>query len=139
MGNLNFNFGSKAQQATSAGSTVAKNDRPKADLWINIGYHISYEKDGETVTKFVSLPVGIPLDTIEALPVKGSNEEWKALQAARNNLMDQLIGAGKELKPGEEMDIGELTIQLRRVNEEGEVISPEANPLAKVLSFGKKA
>lgn len=137
MGNLNFNFGSKAQQATSAPAT--KTDRPKADLWINIGYHITYEKDGEQVTKFVSLPVGIPLDTIEALPVKGSNEEWKALQAARNNLMEQLIGAGKELKPGEEMDIGELTIQLRRVNEEGETISPEANPLAKVLSFGKKA
>jgi hypothetical protein len=138
MGNLNFNFGSKNQ--TTAAPTTAKADRPKADLWVNIGFPITYEDTkGETQTKFVSLPVGIPLDTIEALPVKGSSEEFRALQAARNDLLEQLIEAGKALQPGEELVIDELQIQLRRVNEDAVPIKAEDNPLAKKFSFGKKS
>ncbi len=86
-----------------------REDLPKAKLWLNIGYEVN--------GKFINLPVGIPVDTMEPLPVRGQNEEWVKIQTARNGLLKALIEAGSHLQPGEEKDVN-LTIRLRRTSEE---------------------
>lgn len=102
----------------------AANDRPSAKVWINVGY----EANG----KFINLPVGIPVDTMEALPVRGQNEDWVKVQSARNALLDAVQKAGAELAPGAEVTLN-LQLRLRKSNDE-QVIQPENNEYALTAS-----
>ena len=85
--------------------------RPEAKVWLNFGY----EANG----RFVNLPLGLPIDTMEPIKVNGS-AEWAQFQTARNNLLKALQGAGDKLQPGEEQEV-RMTIKIRRVNEHTEV------------------
>lgn len=97
-------------------AAVEAADKPApAMFWLNIGYHVEDPATGEQ--KFVSLPLGIPLDQCTPVKTNSSNADWAAFQAARNDLLEQLIEAGSELKSGEAIGIN-LEVQLRRVNEE---------------------
>ena len=99
-------------------------DRPAAKLWLNVGY----DANG----RFVNLPVGIPVDTMELLPIRGQNEEWAQFQSARNGLLKAIQEAGDNLEPGAEVEV-KLVVKLRKVNEELEV-SKEDNPFAANLT-----
>lgn len=133
--NFERTFGSKNNNVQGNGST--KDDRPKAQFWANIGYEIT---DGDGNIRFISTPVGIPLDTQEKLKTNSSNREFAAFQGARNNLLDQLIELASTFEPGEERIVCQdentgLAIQLRRVNEEAEAIPTDANPYTRKLSL----
>ena len=123
---------------TTFGSTAAKSndkkDLPKANFWLNIGYPVQIDTDHGVEERFVYLPMGIPVDTQELLPTNSRNSEWAAFQAARNNLLEQIIEAGKNLEPGEEVMLN-LSIQLRRVNDEAPAASTENNPFVRNFSL----
>lgn len=85
-------------------------DLPKAKTWLNIGYTIN--------GRFVNLPLGMPLDTMQPAAATGQNSDWVSFQTARNNLLQRLQNIGDNLQPGEEVDVPVLTIKIRRVNEE---------------------
>ncbi|ESX17539.1 hypothetical protein X766_16010 [Mesorhizobium sp. LSJC255A00] len=103
-----------------AGLTSVTNDRPKAKLWLNTGYVIAGSD------KFINLPVGLPIDTMEPAPVGGQNEDWLKQRQAQNEFLKSLQAAGADMAPGEERDIIRqdmgngitLVVRLRRVNEE---------------------
>ena len=119
----------------AAKETTAKADKPKAEFWINIGYHVEVQTSEGKENRFVSLPMGIPVDTQEELPTNQRSVEFAALQSARNNLLGQIMAAAKDLKPGEERNLN-LEIQLRRVNEEVGSMDPTAeNPFVQVLKL----
>lgn len=124
--------GSSARAATQA------DDRPKAELWLNIGYEVTVPMvvDGKNVdeTRFVSLPTGIPLDTMDKVSARTSNDTFAAFQTARNDLLDQIMKAAEELAPGEEKLLN-LQIQLRRVNGERAEIASEENPFVQQLQL----
>lgn len=129
------------QAAFGSKKTADKEDKPKTQLWLNIGY-IAQVKDaesGENIDKFVSLPVGLPVDTQERLKTNSSNEVWGMFQSARNDLLDQLIELGKTLKPGEEkiLSMGDngLGIQMRRILDEQPAVKPDQNAFGKKLAF----
>lgn len=126
---FSFNPGKNNSNAAAA----AGQDKPKSQFWLNIGFVAEGEAEGEKDT-FVSLPVGIPLDTQEKLKTNSSNAEFAQLQAARNDLMDQLMEYAKNLKPGEDVVIG-LQVQLRRVKEEQKVSVGNDNKFARKLAF----
>lgn len=134
---LNFEHTFGKPQANNS----SKDDRPKAQFWLNIGYPVTV-KNGEGVEeqRFVSLPTGIPLDTQEPLATNSRNAEFAAFQAARNNLHDQFMAVAAKLQPGEEKIIGlgdsGLALQIRRVNEESAPVSNGNNPFVAALSFG---
>lgn len=88
-------------------SSTAVAERPKTQVWLNIGY----EQNG----KFINLPVGIPLDTTEPLAVSGQNEEWVKFQTARNGFLEFLQKYGAKMEPGAEEAISGLTIKIKRV------------------------
>ena len=123
MGILDFEATAKTNNSRSAGRQ-AQADRPAAKLWLNVGY----DANG----RFVNLPVGIPVDTMETLPIRGQNEEWAQFQSARNDLLKAIQEAGDGLEPGAEVEV-KLVVKLRKVNEEIEV-SKEDNPFAANLS-----
>lgn len=117
-----------------ASKNTSKEDKPKANFWLNIGL----EKDVNGEKIFLALPVGIPLDTQERLKETSSNKEFAQLQAARNHLLEQLIKfSGKELKPGEDTLI-DLQVQIRRVRDHEDVSTGSDNPYAIQLDLETK-
>lgn len=116
---LNFNSAPAAGQRTPfAGMTgVNQGDRPKAMIWLNLGYEIN--------GKFVNLPIGIPVDTMEPAEARGQNVDWVKFQTSRNELLKALQGIGATLAPGEETVVPNLVIKLRRVNGELDVTKEE--------------
>ena len=122
-------FGQLGQTTTAK----TKEDRPQAKVWLNIGYEVDVKvDDGQGGTKndvnFVSLPVGIPADTMEAKPLpKGKNQQLRNLVAAQNNLLGLVKAAAEKLQPGES-GIIPLKIQLRRVEDEAAPANTADNP-----------
>lgn len=109
--------------------------KPKAEFWLNLGY-VTNVKDEETgENRFVSLPMGIPLDTQEHLDTSKGKPEFKAFQHARNELCKDLMQSviDRDLKPGESFviplqgDTG-LAIQIRRVSEQVPYDETAENP-----------
>jgi hypothetical protein len=127
MGILDFTIPTNKPAANASNQ---RNDRPKAKLWLNIGY----ESNG----KFVNLPVGLPIDTMEGVKATGQNEDWIKFQSARNGLMEALQKFGSQLTPGQEVDVPNLIIRLRSVNEET-VVDAATNEYAIDLSAMFKA
>lgn len=114
---------------TNANNNTRRNsgnsDKPAAKLWLNIGYMAN--------GRFVNLPVGIPIDTMEPVKVTGQNEDWVQFQNAKNELLKAVQAMGDQLAPGAEIGVPNLTINLRRVNEAVEVVQSE-NPYSVDLS-----
>lgn len=102
-------------------ATASTDERAKAQFWLNVGY-VSNVKDEDGTYRFVSLAQGIPLDSIESLPVNSRNQSFAMFRQAQNELRDDLLTEAKQLKPGEDMifEAGPsgLTFQLRRVQDE---------------------
>lgn len=97
--------------------TQPQQDRPKAQVWLNVGttVQIPNPETGEVEDVFVALPVGIPLDTMDAMETKGSNKDWANLVQAKNWLLDQLQKVGDNIEAGDGEVIDGLQIQLKRV------------------------
>lgn len=100
---------------TESGSSSSKPNRKPAQLWVNVGVTVpGMGEDGGSV--FVSLPVGIPLDDLKPLEVKGGNPRWVALQQAKNGLLALIQQQAANLQPGERKAMPHLTIELSRAN-----------------------
>ena len=96
--------------------TAAAKDLPKSQFWMNVGFTAEgASAEGEDV--FVSLPYGLPLDSMEHVNTKSKNADYTALQQARNGLLDQVKEAAATLQPGESMTV-QLEVQIRRIEEE---------------------
>lgn len=134
--NFSETFKMPTQTATNNGSNQGQQDKPKAQYWLNIGYEVDFtDAQGEDQHRFVSLPMGIPMDTTGKVAVNSSNESFAAFQSARNNLLEQLIAkAEAELAPGEETTVN-LTVKLRRVKDDAEPINNNVNPFIRTLDL----
>lgn len=102
----------------------AAKDLPKSQFWMNVGFTAEGAgTDGEDM--FVSLPYGLPLDSMEHVNTKSKNADYTQLQQARNSLLDQVKEAAATLQPGESMTV-QLEVQIRRIEEEvGETVSSD--------------
>lgn len=110
----------------------------KAQFWLNIGYGVEVdvrddEGNVETEQRFVSLPMGIPLDTMEHLKMT-KNTEFNQLQSARNDLLDQILAAAEKLQPGESKTL-RLDVEVRRVQGEMPAVEAKDNPFALKLEL----
>lgn len=128
--------------ATTPGETETKAPRPKAQFWVNIGYPIEVQDAaGQVERKFVSTPMGMPLDTQEKIAITGKNVNYIAFCTARNTLLDDLIEQAGPLEPGQEVEfpIGNtgLFLQFRRVDVAGAapVIDAANNPFIKKMNL----
>lgn len=118
-----------------AAKPVANGDKPKAQFWLNLGYAVTIQGEHGPEDRFVSLASGIPLDGQEVLPTTSRNVAFAQLNAARNDLHDQLMELAAQLAPGEDR-IVQLEVQLRRVNEDVAVsVAPEQNQFARKLTL----
>ena len=134
---INFNrpFGSNTNNggnvAGAAGTTPAAKPKVKAMLWLNAGYTTTVVVDGVQEERFVNLPMGMPVDTMELLPTNSRNAEFAQFRMAQNDLLNQIMELGKSLAPGEAKTIN-LELQLRRVNEDVAPVPSDENPFARI-------
>lgn len=130
---IEFNRTGGASQSNSTNGN-GRSDLPRAQLWMNIGYSVTTGEGEDAQTRFVSLPMGIPLDTMKDITITSRNEEFARFQAHQNKLLSSVQAKAAALKPGEECIIGDtggLQIQLRRVNDAPSAPSLSAeDPLA---------
>lgn len=132
---FNKTFGAAAQQETKGQTNngSSSQNRPVANFWLNIGYVAEGAgDDGED--RFVSLPVGIPVDTMEPVSVNSRSDSYREFQSARNDLYEQVMAVAKNLKPGEDKILN-LQIQLRRIGEERGPVAAEQNRYARNLEL----
>ena len=131
---INFNrpFGSNtANAAGTLNAAPAAPAKPKATLWLNAGYTTTVVVDGVQEERFVNLPMGMPVDTMELLPTNSRNAEFAQFRMAQNDLLNQIVELGKSLAPGEAKTIN-LELQLRRVNEDVAPVPNGENPFARI-------
>jgi hypothetical protein len=131
-------FGNKSTTNKVTNIESAK-DRPKAQVWINVGYMVNVPVEGGgTETQFVALPVGIPVDTMERHATNSQNDAFRARQQAGNDLLDKILARAAQLKPGEDViygEVGGLQIQVRRVKDDALPIPADQNPFITTLSL----
>ena len=112
--------------------------RSKAQIWMNLGYEIQVPAtDGTMETRFINLPMGLPLDTMEEVATTSSNEVFAAMQIAKNDLLKQLLAAAADLPPGGERIVN-LQVQMRRVNDAAanvQLTDPAVNPFLRKIEL----
>lgn len=99
---------SLAQQVINTRNTKVA-DKAKANYWLNIGYTT---EDAEGNEVFISLPMGLALDTMQ---VSKSNP----YPEASIDLLNQILELGEQLDSGESLSIpsNNLVLKLQRVND----------------------
>ena len=112
--------------------------RPKAQIWMNLGYEIQVPAtDGTMETRFINLPMGLPLDTMEEVATTSTNEVFAAMQIAKNDLLKQLLAAAADLPAGGERIVN-LQVQMRRVNDAAanvQLTDPAVNPFLRKIAL----
>lgn len=94
-------------------SASSSNEPQEAFVWLNVGFTTP---DGE----FVTLPFGIPLDTMQEAKVRGTDPHWRSLMQAKNSLLQQLISMADRVQPGESKILKGLQVQLYKKAEADE-------------------
>lgn len=126
-----------SNNAASAAET--REQKPKAMLWLNVGYMAVDNAGNET---FIGLPMGIPLDTQDPVELRGSNEEYLHLQRAKNQLLEDLKSFVGGFDPASDSVLDGLVVQARRGTAPAEKDEPGSNPYMKSLKslgFASKA
>ena len=113
----------------------AKDEQPKSEFWLNVGYSVDTKnEEGHDETVFISLPMGIALDSMKPVKTNSSNKRFTKIQQARNSLAEQIMEFCKTLQPGETGNLN-LQIQVRRIAEEQSSTAGDDNEFACKLSL----
>ena len=129
------------QAPKTATPTTDKEGRPQSQTWLNIGVEVDIpnpefdatkavsDKNPETVKSFVSMPVGIPLETTEPMVAKGQNKNWLNTVQLKNLILSQLQEASASLDAGQGVVIEGLQMQIFRRNTAAAEPADGTNPL----------
>jgi hypothetical protein len=113
----------------AAGTTAAaKTDRAPSQVWLNVGVNLpGAGEDGKDL--FVSIPVGLPLDDMKAIQIRGTNQHSINLKQVKNMLLDELQKLGASMNPGERKCVPQLGVEIYRVAKPEQTGSADSNPL----------
>ena len=101
---------STALNLPTESSAESKSNKPKDNLWINIGLYVTI--DGEKV--FVTFPFNLPIEHMQLATVPAKKSPYQTLQLLKNQLLAKTQAKGAELKPGESIELTGLTCRLTR-------------------------
>ena len=134
MANMNANSAASLIAAALGGKTEAKAEKQQAQIYLNIGITIPLPNaQGEVVDTFVSLPFGLPLDTMSKMVSKGSNAQWNAMVDLKNGLLEALTTLGNAQEAGTGKVLPKLEVQIFHRKEASEPEAPSANAMELIL------
>lgn len=109
------------QNQTTNGNANGKEKKPAPKVWLNPGIETT-DREGNPI--HIGLPIGIGVDTMDPVKVRGRNEDFRALQTQKNELLEAIQAMGEQLSPGEEKTIN-LVCKIRRVDEAPEAVDTD--------------
>lgn len=131
MGILDELARSPSNNAASANSNTggsAQQERKPSQIWLNVG--VTLPGAGEDGTDlFVSLPVGLPLDDMKPIQIRGSNQNSINLKQVKNMLLDELQKLGAAMSPGQRQAVPQLSVEVYRVAQPDQTGTAANNPL----------
>lgn len=134
MATMNANSAASLISAALAGNTTAKEEKQQAMVYLNVGITIPMPNaEGEVVDTFVSLPFGLPLDTMTKMVAKGSNAQWNAMVDLKNGLLEALTTLGNAQEAGTGKVLPKLEVQIFHRKEASEPAAPSANSMELIL------
>ena len=134
MATMNANSAASLISAALAGNTSAKEEKQQAMVYLNVGITIPMPNaEGEVVDTFVSLPFGLPLDTMTKMVARGNNAHWNALVDLKNGLLEALTTLGNTQEAGTGKVLPKLEVQIFHRKEASEPAAPSANSMELIL------
>ena len=117
-----------APKSTTAPATSAP--KKVAQTYANIGLWMDVNQDDGTVEQeFISMPLGIALDTQQPMVSKSKSASWNHKIEIKNWILNTLQKDADKLSPGETEMVTGLCIQLLRRNLVGEQADNGVNPM----------
>ena len=117
-----------APKSPSAPATSAP--KKVAQTYANIGLWMDVNQDDGSVEKeFISMPLGIALDTQQPMVSKSKSASWNHKIEIKNWILNTLQKDADKLSPGETEMVTGLCIQLLRRNLVGEQADNGVNPM----------
>ena len=133
MATMNATSAASLISAALEGNAPTKADKPQAMLYLNVGVTLPLPNEqGEIIPTFVSLPFGLPLDTMSKMVAKGSNPSWNSLVEMKNSLLEALVTLGNAQEPGSGKMLPKLEIQIFHRKEQAEPVA-SANSMELIL------
>ena len=134
MATMNANSAASLISAALAGNTSAKEEKQQAMVYLNVGITIPMPNaEGEVVDTFVSLPFGLPLDTMTKMVARGNNAQWNAMVDLKNGLLEALTTLGNAQEAGTGKVLPKLEVQIFHRKEASEPAAPSANSMELIL------
>lgn len=106
------------QQSKTEEKHETSKPKEPALWWLNVGLEVN--------GKFLTLPMGIPLDKLKAKPVPNKTSDFQQLRIGEKQLWEAVHKEMQKLKPGESKRLN-LQVEIRRVNE-AELLEEDTNP-----------
>ena len=134
MATMNANSAASLISAALAGNTTAKEEKQQAMVYLNVGITIPMPNaEGEVVDTFVSLPFGLPLDTMTKMVARGNNAHWNAMVDLKNGLLEALTTLGNAQEAGTGKVLPKLEVQIFHRKEASEPAASSANSMELIL------
>lgn len=134
MATMNANSAASLISAALAGNATAKEEKQQAMVYLNVGITIPMPNaEGEVVDTFVSLPFGLPLDTMTKMVARGNNAHWNAMVDLKNGLLEALTTLGNAQEAGTGKVLPKLEVQIFHRKEASEPAAPSANSMELIL------
>ena len=128
MGVIDTNFKTTTPAATD------KAEKPVAQVYANLGKHFDIEQDdGSIVSEFISIPLGIAVDTQLPMVSKSSNNAYNQRVEIKNRILDLVKKEADRLDPGDTEMLTGLDIQLLRRKVVGVASTVGVNPMLQQL------
>lgn len=109
---------------------TSSNDKVVPQVYLNVGQTVDVPTgDGTTEKKFVSIPIGISIDTMTPTVARGKDPMWLAQVGIKNALLAQLQAFGENMKAGESEMVEGLELQI--LKRQAPAVAPAAadNPI----------
>lgn len=120
--------------SAALGGNAKTEEKKQAMVYLNIGITIPMPNaQGEVVDTFVSLPFGLPLDTMTKMVAKGNNAEWNSLVDLKNGLLEALTTLGNAQEAGTGKVLPKLEVQIFHRKEASEPQAASANSMELIL------
>ena len=121
-----------APSALNAAAGTNGQARPKAMKWLNIGYQVDVTdpETGEVETVTVTLPVGLPIDTMAPRETNSKSPKFRKLIAATNKLRDDLEALFDNVPEGETKEFNGLRIFATKAGKQAAIPEGENELLA---------
>ena len=114
--------------ATTQAAGSSTTERKSSQIWLNVGVTIpGAGEDGADL--FVSLPVGLPMDDMKPIVIRGTNQNSVNLKQVKNMLLDELQKLGASMQPGQRQTVPQLSVEIYRVAQPEQTGTAENNPL----------